>query len=136
MDQVVYSLLRTKDFAIAQELYFRIKAGEESFADAAKAYSQGPEAQTGGIIGPMALTQPHPTLAARLQSAKPGELLPPIRLGEWIVIVRLEQFIAARLDEQTRRALLDKLFQKWLQDCLSQLMTDSAPSSAVAALPL
>jgi parvulin-like peptidyl-prolyl isomerase len=134
LDQVVYSLLRTKDFAIAQELYFRIKAGEESFAEVAQAYSQGPEAQTGGMIGPMALTQPHPTLAAQLRSAQPGELLPPMRLGEWIVIVRLEQLIAARLDESTRRTLLDQLFQTWLQSAVSQLMLQSAHPSAPAAL--
>jgi parvulin-like peptidyl-prolyl isomerase len=135
LDQVVYSLLRTKDFAIAQELFFRIQAGESSFADVARTYSEGPEAQTGGLLGPMALTQPHPALATRLQSAQAGDLLAPFRLGEWIVIVRLEQLIAARLDEPTSRTLLDQLFQTWLQDCVSQLMM-SSPAAAIAALSL
>jgi len=133
-DQATYSLLRTKKFAIAQELYFRIKAGEESFADVARAYSQGPEAQTGGLLGPMPLTQPHPALATRLRSAQPGELIPPFQLGEWIVIVRLEQFRAARLDDQTRSTLLDKLFQQWLQETLSQLL-QASPLPTIASLP-
>jgi parvulin-like peptidyl-prolyl isomerase len=132
LDQVMYSLLRTKDFGIAQELFFRIKAGEQSFADAAREYSQGPEAQSGGLIGPMAITNPHPELAAKLRSAQPGELLPPTRLGDWIVIVRLEQLITARLDEPTRRTLLDQLYQTWLRDTVSQLMAQSTPANPAA----
>jgi parvulin-like peptidyl-prolyl isomerase len=120
LDQVVYSLLRTREMGTAQELYFRIKAGEQSFAELAREYSQGPEAQSGGLIGPMALSQPHPQLAAKLRACQPGQLLPPSRLGEWFVIVRLEQMLPAKLDESTRKKLLDGLFQKWLQEVVNQ----------------
>jgi hypothetical protein len=30
LDRVIYSLLRTKDYCTSQELYFRIKEGEQS----------------------------------------------------------------------------------------------------------
>lgn len=123
LDQVTYSLLRTRDMAIAQELYFRIKAKEQSFAEIARQYSQGPEAQTGGLIGPTPLTQPHPQLVAKLRASQPGQLLPPTRLGEWIVIVRLEQIVHAQLDDSTRKKLLNKLFQEWLQESLQETLT-------------
>jgi parvulin-like peptidyl-prolyl isomerase len=121
LDQVVYSLLRTSNMATAQELYFRIKGKEQSFAELAREFSQGPEAQSGGLIGPMALSQPHPHLAAKLRASQPGQLLPPSRLGDWFVIVRLEQMLPAKLDESTRKKLLDGLFQNWLEESVKQL---------------
>ncbi len=123
LDQVVYSLLRTRDMPTAQELYFRIKAKEQPFAELAREFSQGPEAQSGGLIGPMVLSQPHPQLAAKLRASQPGELLPPTRLGEWFVIVRLEQMLPAKLDESTRKKLLDGLFKSWLEESLQKLQS-------------
>jgi parvulin-like peptidyl-prolyl isomerase len=121
LDRVIYSLLRIDSAEIAQELYFRIKAGEQSFAELARDYSQGPEAQTGGLIGPMELSTPHPVLAKMLSFAQPGQLYPPTRLGEWFVILRLEKLLSAQLDESMRQQLLDSLFEAWIQEQLHQI---------------
>lgn len=121
LDKVIYSLIRTKDTGVAQELYFRIQAGEQSFAECAREYSQGPEAQTGGVQGPIELSMPHPALAKMLSVSQPGQLWPPTRLGEWLVIVRLEKLIPAQLDEQMRSWLLNRLFEAWLSEQLNQL---------------
>ena len=121
LDKVIYSLIRTKDPGIAQELYFRIQAGEQSFAECAREYSQGPEAQTGGLQGPVELSMPHPTLAKMLSVSQPGQLWPPTRLGEWMVIVRLEKLIPAQLDERMRSQLLNKQFEAWLSEQINQL---------------
>jgi len=51
-------VIRTKDPGVAQELYFRIQAGEQSFAEVAREYSQGPEAYTCGLLGPVELSMP------------------------------------------------------------------------------
>jgi parvulin-like peptidyl-prolyl isomerase len=122
LDQVVYSVLRVEQFATAQELFFRIKAGEQDFAAAAKAYSQGAETATGGLIGPMALSQPHPLVASKLQSAQVGQLIPPFQLENWTVLLRLEQLIPAKLDAPTRQKLLDNLFQTWLKATVDGLL--------------
>lgn len=114
LDRVVYSLIRTQDAGIAQELFFRIQEQETSFADLAKQYSQGAEAQTGGLVGPVELSVPHPKIAQLLIASKPGQLCPPTRVGDWMVIVRLEKLLAAKLDEPTRQRLLNDLFQNWL----------------------
>lgn len=116
LDRVIYSLIRTKDAAVAQELYFRIQEGEQSFSDLAKEYSQGSEAETGGLIGPVEISTPHPILAQLFLRSQPGELAPPTRAGDWIVIVRLEKFIPAQLDDAMRRRLLNELFARWLQE--------------------
>ncbi|MDF5723152.1 MAG: peptidylprolyl isomerase [Rhizonema sp. PD37] len=115
LDKVIYSLIRVSDIGIAQELYFRIQEGEQSFSDLAREYSQGPEAQTGGTLGPVELGIPHPVLANMLASSQSGQLLPPARLGEWFVIVRVEKFLPALLDEAMQQRLINELFENWLQ---------------------
>lgn len=114
LDKVIYSLIRTSDAEIAQELYFRIKAGEQSFADCAKEFSSGLEAQTGGLLGPVPMSQPHQAIAQKLAISQPGQLWPPMRLDNWVVIVRLEKLIPAQLDDAMKNSLLNHLFEQWL----------------------
>jgi parvulin-like peptidyl-prolyl isomerase len=130
LDKVIYSLIRVQDLGIAQELYFRILESEQSFAELAREYSQGPEAQTDGLIGPVELSVPHPTLSQLLSLSQPGQLSPPTRVGEWLVMVRLEKFIPAQLDESMRRRLLNECFNTWLQEQLDQLGSIAPAASA------
>ncbi len=116
LDQVVYSLIRTQDPGVAQELYFRIQEDETSFAELAKEYSQGSEAKTGGIVGPVELSVPHPKIAKMLMSSQSGQLLPPTKIENWIVIVKLEQFISAQLNGPMRQRLLEEKFRQWLTE--------------------
>jgi glycosyltransferase involved in cell wall biosynthesis len=120
LDHVVYSLIRLRDAAVAQELYFRLVEGEQSFPEAAKQYSQGVEAQAGGLMGPVALSTPHPKLARILAISQPGQISRPTPIGDWWVIVRLEKLIPAQLDEPMRQRLLNELFSSWLQEQLQQ----------------
>lgn len=115
LDRVVYSLIRTADIGIAQEIYFRLQAGEQSFAELAREYSQGPEAQTNGLVGPVELQAIHPVLARILTTSQPQQLLPPTQLENWIVIVRLEKLLLVQLDNALRQRLLNERFNSWLQ---------------------
>lgn len=127
LDRVIYSLIRTKEAAIAQELYFRIQEGEQSFNELARDYSQGPEAQTGGLVGPVELSTPHPTLAQMLTVSQPGQLLPPTRLGDWFIVIRLEKFLPVQLDDAMRQRLLEEMFTTWLQEQLRQQISFGTP---------
>ncbi|OKH38897.1 hypothetical protein NIES2101_35765 [Calothrix sp. HK-06] len=119
-DKVVYSLLRTDNSEIAQELFFRIQDGDATFADCAKEYSQGAEAQTGGLIGPVPMSQSHPAVAQKLGTSKPGQVLPPMKLENWYVIIRLEKLIGAQLDDAMKATLLNHLFEQWLAEQMQQ----------------
>lgn len=125
LDRVIYSLIRTQDAGIAQELYFRIQEGEESFVELAREYSQGAEAQTGGMIGPTEITTPHPKISQMLSSSQSGQLWPPTRVGDWFVIVRLEKFLPAQLDEAMQQRLLNELFRNWLKEQVQQTLDQS-----------
>lgn len=134
LDRVIYSLLRVKDAGTAQELYFRLVDDQQAFDELARAYSQGPEAETGGLLGPVTLATPHPALARMLGVSQPGQLWPPTPLGEWFIIVRLEKFLPAQLDDAMRKQLLDELFTTWLQEQLQQVSITTGDASADAAV--
>jgi parvulin-like peptidyl-prolyl isomerase len=127
-DQVIYSLLRCSQPELMQELFFRITTGEQSFADLAREYSEGAEANTGGLLGPVPLTQPHPAIGDRLKHSQPGQLLPPFKVGEWYILLRLEQRIAAQLDASIRQHLLDQRFETWLKPQLQQVSWVQPPA--------
>ncbi len=130
LDQYRYSLIRLKDAGVAQELYFRLQLGEQSFAEIAATYSQGVEAKTGGLVGPVTLSQPHPTIARLLAMSHSQQLWPPTPIGEWVAIIRLEEKIPAQLNATIRQRLLDELFNAWLEE---QLQHDLNPEMEIAA---
>ena len=116
LDRVLYSLIRTKDASLAQELYFRLNDDGESFADLARRYSEGQEAQTGGLIGPVELSVPHPMIGRMLSVSQPGQLWSPTPIGEWYVITRLEKFVPAQFDASMRQRLIDEMFKTWVNE--------------------
>jgi parvulin-like peptidyl-prolyl isomerase len=121
LDRASYSLLRVKDFHLAQELFFRLEAGEATFPELVKQYSQGQEAETGGSIGPHELSIPHPILVQKIRSLKLGQLAPPLQIAEWFVVIRLDKFFSAQLDEKMRERLIEEIYDRWTQNQLNQL---------------
>ena len=108
-------MLRVRDSGLARELYLRIAEGELPFPEAARHFGEGPEACHQGLMGPLRLSQIHPPLLVNaLRGLQPGELATPLAIGEWHVIIRLENFKAARLDDAMRRTLLEEQLDEFL----------------------
>ena len=126
LDRVSYSLIRTKNAGLAQELYFRILEGEQSFAELAKEYSEGSEAHTHGLLGPVALGNIHPRIGVQLAISQLGQLSAPIKIKEWLVIVRLEKVMPAQLNDEMRDRLLNELFENWLFEQINSLRQPTA----------
>jgi PPIC-type PPIASE domain len=120
LDQVIYSLLRTKQQDMAQELFFRIQEGEQSFAEVAQQYSEGAEAETKGLMGPVELGTLNLKLADLLSTMPVGQV-EPFGLGEWCMVIRLEKRIPARLDDAMRQRLLEEKFETWVRSQIDQL---------------
>jgi parvulin-like peptidyl-prolyl isomerase len=121
LDRAIYSLLRVKDPHLAQELFFRIQDGEATFSELVKQYSGGQEAESGGVVGPHELSVPHPILAQKIATLKPGQLAPPFQIADWFVVVKLEKYLPAQLNKAMRARLVDELSEQWIQAKLSQL---------------
>lgn len=120
LDRVICSLIYLPQMELAQELYFRIVEGEQSFAEVARHYSQAPEAQAGGIVGPIELGKLHPDLARMFYGGQPGQIWSPVTIDDWIVIARLEAVLPVQLDQEMRQFLLSELLETWLQHQLKQ----------------
>ena len=116
LDQVVYSLVRVKEPALARELYLQLSAGEASFADLAEKYSDGPERLSKGVVGPKSIAAAHPQLAERLRTARNGEVIPPFDLAGWWLIARRDQFEPAVFNEAVESQMAQELLQEWVQE--------------------
>ena len=115
LDTIVYSLLRLDSCSLAKEFYLQIAHNEANFGDLAGRYSQGPERNTKGVIGPTPLIKSHPILMEKLRAATPGKLLEPFKLDKWWLVARLEKIAPATFDEQMADKMSVELFQEWLK---------------------
>jgi hypothetical protein len=111
LDLVTYSLFRSKDFELTDEIHLRIKDDGISFADIAH-LSDGPESQTQGIVGPCVISKAHHDIANRLRSLPIGIVKKPFWFLHWAVILRVEERIGARypdwedrIEEQLRNEM-------------------------------
>ena len=128
-DLVIYSLLRVRDAGLARELWIRLEEGETTFAEAAHQHGVGEEALRKGVIGPMpiGLLQPE-VLQEILRSLRPGELSAPCQLGEWHVLMRLEQLQPARFDEAMREQMEQEALTEFLEERVKRLLTGNGDS--------
>jgi PPIC-type PPIASE domain len=115
LDRVVLSILQVADASLAQELFFRIQSGEESFAEIALDYSQGIHAQNGGILGPLLLRELTPGIREIVEQLAPGELSILLRIDDYYTFFRLDEREPAQLDNRMYQFLLDELFLTWLE---------------------
>jgi len=134
MDQVIYSLLRVEDGALARELYLRIAEGEADFAELAAAYAKGPERATRGVVGPVPLLQAHPALSELLRTSKPGQLRPPLQIEQWWLVVRMENLRSASFDDEMQQRMAKELFDEWVEDEVRKLLAEHAVVSASPAI--
>ena len=126
-DQIHYSLLRVRNGDLAFELHQRLQEGEDSFEELASCFSEGDERHNGGRVGPVPLSQAHPQVAEKLRISQPGQLLPPFFLVDIWLILRLDAWQGARLDDDTRSQLLQELFADWMNQRVMQLLDGEQP---------
>lgn len=134
-DQVLFSLIQTDNLEIIQELYFRLREGEANFGELATQYSKGPEARTNGLVGPLELYNLHPKLSNMLRISQPGQVSPPFRVDQWVVIVRLERYLPAQFDQKLRQRLIDEKFESWMQQAIAQHIDSVRLPDELQALP-
>ncbi len=128
LDQVVYSIIRTPNPGLTQELYFQAKEQESSFADLARNHSQGPEALTNGIVGPVAVMTLPPQIIQKLVGLQPGGISTPINFQDQWMFVKLESWLPAQFSDRTKQVLLNELFETWLREQIAQQLPQVAQS--------
>ena len=110
LDIIIYSLIRVASPNLAKEIYLRIVGKEDEFGDLASTYSTGIERKSRGIMGPSTLGSIHPKLSKHLIESNPGEVKPPVEIEKNYIIVRVESYDPAQLDEFMRSKMGEELF--------------------------
>lgn len=134
LDQVVYSLARVKEQGLAEELHQCLREQEADYPDLAERFSEGPERQTRGQVGPVALNSGPAELRQRLRVSRPGQLWPPFQAEKHWWVMRFEQLIPAQLDARNRGRMIEELFQVWFKQRV-QLLMDGEPLPPLPYLP-
>ena len=122
LDRVEYSLIQLDDRALAQEVYFQLRDDGVEFSQLAQDYSLGRERHTGGLVGPVALSTLPVEIAALFNHQQTGLVYAPVSVADRFWVVRLERVIAARLTEVTRSAVVERLYDQWLQAQIQKVM--------------
>ena len=112
LDVVVYSIIRVSSYFKSREIYFRLTEKSATFGDLVDQFSEGIEKQTRGAIGPYPLTKAHPKLANLLRNSKVGEIQEPIEIDKTFLVVRLDSYQSARLDNDMRNKMGLELFEQ------------------------
>ena len=68
------------------------------------------------IVGPVSLTQAHPTLVEKLRVAQPGVLLEPFRISDWWLVVRLERYSPATFTDEVSDQMCQEMFDDWIDE--------------------
>ena len=82
------------------------------FGELATKHSEGLEKKARGIIGPVPIGQAHPKLAELLINSPQGETQPPIEIDGSYIVVRVELYDPAKLNDYMRKNLQKELFNK------------------------
>ena len=114
LDVIIYSLIRVSNIFTAKEFYLRIYDEEADFSDLASQYSQGIEKKTRGLVGPITLGSTHPLLAKYLLDSKPGVVRPPIEVAGQYLVVRLESYEPAQLDDFMREKMGEEILNQFI----------------------
>ena len=125
LDQVNYSVIRVKNKNLSDELFLRIKENESTFEQIASLYSEGPEKNTSGHIGPMPLGNTHPVLSRLLKISQKNQIWSPRKIESWWIILKLNNLTQIPLNELTTQRLALELGDQYLHDYLDNFINQN-----------
>lgn len=115
-DTVRLARLRVRGKDKAGCLYDKLSAGELDFFEAAqRQFLEDAQSDTGGLLVAARREQIPHAYADAIFRAEAGELLGPFQNGDEYEILRVLQISRAKMDEDTREAVKDRLFEEWLE---------------------
>jgi putative peptide maturation system protein len=103
----------------ARRVAEHVRGGGASFYEAAQRCflaSKGPEQPSRDLFAVLRRGRTDPGVAAVVFAAQPGDVLGPVRDGDDYCLFHLLSLAPARLDEPTRNAVKEGLFEGWLAE--------------------
>jgi parvulin-like peptidyl-prolyl isomerase len=118
---------------LAEELYLRLLNQEDTFENLATKFSEGEERMAAGLLGPMAITDPHQIITSVLRKLTPGEINPPIAVESWYLVIKLEQRQPAKLNQGLRIQLENELLENDLKPQIIEIITELTKKTSEVA---
>ena len=117
-DQIVYTIVRNRDYKLVREIYFQAIESEDSFGGFSRRFSAGPEKKTLGVVGPISLNKAHPEIFNRIRTAEIGQLIKPFYVEGWWICIRVENREESSFTPEIESVVSHQLLDNWL-DTLS-----------------
>lgn len=124
LDQYKYSLIQVKDSDLAQDLYLRLESNESEFNEIESEYSINVEKYKKGLNEAIPLMRIHPLVRKILKSTEIGIINEPVNLGEFWLIIRLDEIIQAEFNEKMRETLSKELFEIFLERLTQEILDE------------
>ena len=113
-DKFTYKRLQSDNSDIMQEVFFRLKDGEDSWENLAPQFP-GAKPNSDARIEKVPISQIEPALVGELRKAGAGVVIRPLVLNSnTVVVAELESIEPSSFDDEIRTLILREEFDKWL----------------------
>ena len=113
-----------KDPDLAQELYLKLESNESDFNEIESEYSINVEKYKKGMNEAIPLMRIHPLVREILKSSEIGIINEPVNLGEFWLIIRLDEIIQAEFNEKMKETLSKELFEIFLERSTQEILDE------------
>jgi parvulin-like peptidyl-prolyl isomerase len=129
-EQISLYRIRVPYHPLAQELFYQIEESEISFYEAAHLYDIDEQRRLRcGYDGRLHRWDLEPDIAATLFGANVGEILGPFAMNPGYDLLMVGEFLPAELTPETRDAILERMFQEWLESELNYFIHNQSSES-------
>lgn len=126
---IIYEVVLTERY-VAMEIFYAIEEGDLSFTDVARQYIRDPELKRrGGYLGKIDRRQLRPEISAAVFAASPPQIIEPITTSLGTHLIRVEEIIQPQLDSVIYRQILMGLFDRWLEQQMTDISSQLSQSS-------
>lgn len=106
LTELEYSMIRVRSKDLSFELFHQLEAEEANFFELASEYSLGRERRSGGFVGSFNVGDLLDEIADHLLTLEPGIASPPLQVGEFWVILKLDERRDPVMDDATVSRIL------------------------------
>lgn len=129
-DQVLLYQIIVPYEKLASEIFYQIEEEEMSFYQAAHLFDINEKRRLKcGYEGQIYRYHLKPELSSAIFSAKPGEVIPPVKTEQGYHILMIESFIKAQLTPDVYEEILNNMFNEWLASELNYLIYNARPDN-------
>ena len=114
-DIITFTMVRARDYNVMQEVFFRLKDGEETWQSIGQQLNPD-QPDTPVMYGPAYRAQFSRELVDHLYGCGVGVISPATTIGGWTVVTRLEHIQPSTLDDTIRAILLRDRFDGWFEE--------------------